>query len=893
MGVLVPFLLFSAGLVGVGVFLMGLLYTSLVLRERRRAAVLTSAMPPAASAPGSAEVAGVVALPMEAQRAAAPEQRKPAGDEKGGGADAEVGKKRAEGAGKEMEKEEEEEEGKLVTFFSTALPVSTLLLWVWTSAQSCASLFSQAQALAPSQLASLYGILSALQLQGFSEDARCQSNPFLGVWVGLAVCATLGLAAAAAVFAPPHYFPARLGGSSGVLSLSFTGLALLYGPMAALLFDTLTCTLAAPMRLFDYASSLSDGRAYRETATALGSTPFSTLQAAVADPQAFPQVSSLLERTFIPVSVQASNPAQVCREGSHLAAWWAAGVGVVLFSVGFPLLGAGALWGAGKCKGLRRRFEQARGCCTFSSGRTPSCCRARAAPLASPGGQQPPPHPTSSATALLKVNGALQDETLQSHWAWFTVLDQAVLLVVTGLVALSVRITARRDFAGIQGVIGATALGPALLLLRSQPYKAHSAWKRYPAAMLYGLTVLTALTNAIAFQPTGEANTLPLRAEDRLGLGVTPLVYSAFLLVLVLVLWWMNGYRFGVVKPGQGEEGALPAADAQPSTAAAEKKVVVFTNPLHATPLPEVQPPPSGPRPMWRRHRDADGDLFWVVDIPDGVGGCEVLSSWDLPEGAETSCGWRHCEDNGLWCHMESGAVSRDPPELDPGRAERERQEALAALQRAKEEEERLQSAKREEEERLQRAKREGEERLRRAKEEEEGRRARAEEEEERQRRARERELQALREAQRALEEECTAAVAEAQRREAALAAQRAAQRAADAEELARREALLQAEWEAQVRTQVEADKERVEAGAALQRHMEKHGEEEAARLAEKAAQLAEEAAVRAAEEERARVERLQLEKSTGEGLSKEFLFLVGKVKKVEGRLKGNRGGGK
>jgi hypothetical protein len=460
---------------------------------------------------------------------------------------------------------------------------------------------------------------------------------------------------------------------------------------------------------------------------------------------------------------------------------------------------------------------------------------------------------------------------------------------VTGLVALSVRITARRDFAGIQGVIGATALGPALLLLRSQPYKAHSAWKRYPAAMLYGLTVLTAVTNAIAFKPSGEANTLNLRAEDRLGLGITPLVYSAFLLVLVLVLWWMNGYRFGVVKPGQGEEGGLPAADAQPSTAAVEEQVVVFTNPLHATPLPVaahtlpvVQPPPPGPRPLWRRHRDAEGDLFWVADIPDGVGGCEVHSAWDLPVGAETSCGWQHCEENGLWCHTESGAVSQDPPELDPGRAERERQEALAAQQRAKEEEERLQRTKREEEERL-----------RRAKEEEEGRRARAEEEEEeRQRRARELELQALREAQRALEEECTAAVAEAQRREAALATQRAAQRAADAEELARREALLQAEWEAQVQAQVEADKERVEASAALQRHMERHGEEEAARLAEeKAAQLAEEAAVRAAEEERAR--KMQPKKSAGEGLSEEFLSLVGKLKKVEGRLKGNnkRGG--
>ena len=74
------------------------------------------------------------------------------------------------------------------------------------------------------------------------------------------------------------------------------------------------------------------------------------------------------------------------------------------------------------------------------------------------------------------------------------------------------------------------------------------------------------------------------------------------------------------------------------------------------------------------------------------------------------------------------------------------------------------------------------------------------------------------------------------------------------------------------MRAQVEADRERVEASAALQSHMERHGEEEAA--------------VRVAEEDRAREAQVQLEKSTGEGLSKEFLFLVGKVKKVEGRLK-------
>jgi hypothetical protein len=139
--------------------------------------------------------------------------------------------------------------------------------------------------------------------------------------------------------------------------------------------------------------------------------------------------------------------------------------------------------------------------------------------------------------------------------------------------------------------------------------------------------------------------------------------------------------------------------------------------------------------------------------------------------------------------------------------------------------------------------------------------------------------VEALREAQRALDEEYAAASAEALRRESALAAQREARRAAEAEELARGEALAQAEWEAQVRAQVEADRERVEASAALQSHMERHGEEEAVKLAE-------EAAVRVAEEDRAREAQVQLEKSTGEGLSKEFLFLVGKVKKVEGRLK-------
>ena len=140
-----------------------------------------------------------------------------------------------------------------------------------------------------------------------------------------------------------------------LLSLALLALLLGHGAITSILADVLTCKPAAPMTLFDYAQSVSDGRALRE---ALGSAAPSleSLRAAASNPRAPTnlRLANLMRTTSIPVATQASNSYQVCREGPHLAAWWAAVAMSIVFTLGLPALGLAALWSVGKLKGARR-----------------------------------------------------------------------------------------------------------------------------------------------------------------------------------------------------------------------------------------------------------------------------------------------------------------------------------------------------------------------------------------------------------------------------------------------------------------------------------------------------------------------------------------------------------
>jgi hypothetical protein len=559
------------------------------------------------------------------------------------------------------------------TLVGTLPSVAQLMLWVWIAAQGSAALFGQAQALAPAALAPLYGALAALQFKGITVGPECFSSiPFASLYGAAAyVCAcgvVLFLCARAApppAPPPPAQPPLLARARALLLQLALTALLVGYGAVTSVLANTLTCRPAAPMAVFDYVQALSDGRALGE---ALGGggvpAPLSALRAAAADPRS-PRNAALAawaRATSIPVSVLASDPFQVCREGPHLAAWWLALVFCILFTLGLPALGFVVLWRAGRLKGLRRWLLRLRS--------------RRRSGLVGGGGDARAPPPAAATGVLARIHGAMDNSTLRKEYAWVAFFDQLVLATYTGLVALSARTTGTPDFVGVNACVVLVAAAYMGALTRAQPFTPQHAWKRVATGGLHGLTALTAVFSAAVRGGAAAAA----------GLGNVPLAYALGLLLLMVGAWWMNGFRYGVPVPATGVKhppqppthaGDAPATVVNPLRAAPAAPAAAAPAEAHAVavaPAPEnnegageggtIHPPPPPPPPRgelearWRREKADDGDAFWFLP-PTGE------SAWELPAGARTECGWAHDEAAGLWLHGTLGVTRAEPPPLD------------------------------------------------------------------------------------------------------------------------------------------------------------------------------------------------------------------------------------
>jgi hypothetical protein len=511
--------------------------------------------------------------------------------------------------------------------------VFSLIVWVWTSAQGAAALFSQTldAGLVPAPLLPAFSALAALQFVGVTLAPACYiSTPFQGFWAsaGLVCGALAGLAAAAAALpaARPETRHARA--LHALLKASALLLTVGYGAYVNAAVTVLTCRLPAPMSVAEYLRAASDGRALAEAlrgGSAPAPPPLAALRAAAEDPFLAQQLGvAPLLRTAIPVSLLASDPFTVCREGAHGAAWPAAAALAALLLGGVPLLGLWALCGAGRLKGLRRALQ-----------------RRRASPAAA-ARSLPAPRP-----ALAHLTGVLVDPSLRPPFAWLTFFNMLLTALCSGGVALAQRAASPAQFIGLQAALIAGPLASAVLVARARPFLERERWRGPVQVALYLLAAASASVN-LAMRFAGEA---AARGPLGWGLASSLLALAATTLVLLFGGWWWALVARARASGAVG--GGASAAAAAAAAAAAEAGAPPFAvaNPLAAMGPPppllemEVTPrtapveeedgaaghPPNGPpssaQPLtlvamvlgpavggWLPVRDVDGDSFWVAE---------------------------------------------------------------------------------------------------------------------------------------------------------------------------------------------------------------------------------------------------------------------------------------
>jgi len=356
-------------------------------------------------------------------------------------------------------------------------------------------------------------------------------------------------------------------------------------------------------------------------------------------------------------------------EGPHLAVWYVAVTLSVVFTFGFPFLGLVSLWKAGKLKGLRRFLAKRAG-----------------------GGKMEVAHSSipegdvgkdaSSVTdPLLCIHYALNDDSLRKDFKWFPYWEMVLLASISGLVGFSRRTLTNEDFYFSQAGIILVTSAAIILLWRVQPFTPLSAWTRMPRAALHGLTALTALINA---EVAVHIKSYP--AETQLALGVLPLVYAAFLMLVIVSAWWLNGYTFGIkaLSPSDWWVYTFGTGTKTPSTKPLKNDSVedstsasldtAYSNPLVLTvtgdllgstkTTTESRLPVAVQAPLWDRVFDStDSDRYWF---------CSQLgtSLYELPPhpGTKTVCGWEFISEvdggNGIWKHQPTGVTSVQPPSL-------------------------------------------------------------------------------------------------------------------------------------------------------------------------------------------------------------------------------------
>jgi hypothetical protein len=402
-----------------------------------------------------------------------------------------------------------------VSVAEAAAPVGALLAWAWVAAQGLASLFSQAEALAPPGLAALYAAGAALQFRGIALDPSCYSSvPFLSFYAALgAALGCCALAGAALLCSQRLEAPRARRAAAALLHATALALALAFGALTAEFSAALVCTVTAPMTVIDYLQTNNDGAALLAHFPALSRANIATLRAASTNPLA--AAASGLTATLqasLPVSVVASDPYKVCNEAAHRAVRPLAALMCAGFTLGLPLLQLAALWAAGRLKGLRRsRVAQRmlRGGC-------------------SGGGGGHPPRPL-----IVAFNEAMDDATLLRRSAWFGAAQKLQLALITGLISASKARLPPALFIAVQAAIVLASALFACVAARARLFKPAEEWKWPVVVLLNVATATAALVNALL-------QVLDVRAlapGARAALAWVPLALAAATAATLLGAW--------------------------------------------------------------------------------------------------------------------------------------------------------------------------------------------------------------------------------------------------------------------------------------------------------------------------------------------------------------------
>jgi hypothetical protein len=414
--------------------------------------------------------------------------------------------------------------GKRAGVMEAAAPVGSLLAWAWIAAQGLASLFFQAQALAPPQLAPFYAAAAALQFQGIALDPACYSSiPFTTFYAALGVAlGCCALAGAALCCLQRLEAPRARRAAAALLRGLALALALGFGALAAEFFSALVCTISAPMTVIDYLQTDNDGAALLAHFPALPRASIATLRAASTNPLAAAAsgLTATLQATM-PVSVVASDPYKVCNEAAHRAVRPLAALMCVVFTLGLPLLHLAGLRAAGRLKGLRRT-QLAQWALRGSGG-------GRGGSSSGSGGSgSPPPRPF-----IVAFNEAMDDATLLRRSAWFSAAQKLQLALTTGLSAAArARLPAALYIASHSAIILASALF-ICVVARARLFTPAEEW-RWPVMLLLNVATATAaLVNMLLL----VLDTRALAPAARAPLAWVPLALAVVTAATLLGAW--------------------------------------------------------------------------------------------------------------------------------------------------------------------------------------------------------------------------------------------------------------------------------------------------------------------------------------------------------------------
>jgi hypothetical protein len=540
-------------------------------------------------------------------------------------------------------------------------PVLKLLLWLFSSGQGAASLFSQAlnepkvkAALPPdSLLLSSYNSLAALQFSGATAAPECLSKnapPFPGLWGTLAAATALLLAMLLALCACRRWRVL----SRCVLGAAAAAFAAAYGAFVVSALAAFVCAPPRSMELQEYVSTDSDG-------TALGANM--SLQGLRDELKANP--ASANGRLTVNVSVLIDDQYKVCGEGQHKYAYWgsvallALLAAVPLVALLLPLLAA---WcpdrrcrrgggipvvarSVGHTGGEGSNGESVDGGFTGGDGAT---VPATAAAAAAPEPLRPPWAP---------FFGALVDPALEPWAAWFSYANLALTFAVNFGVAFSRQFALGEKleaYTGVQcAIIVVYVLGAATLFL-AQPYVSRERWRNHVTALFFLLTALTASTNT-ALLRDGKS----MGQDWAASLGALPLAMGAFTLACLFYSW-----RRALLAPDEKKKvwAVIEALSGAASVQAALDALALLRP--EAPPPPPPTPPPTPPPELhdpdddWASVTDADGDRFFR-NVATGE------LKWWRPSGRfapglmDAGAG---LPEEPVWVDRETGAVSFTNP---------------------------------------------------------------------------------------------------------------------------------------------------------------------------------------------------------------------------------------